>query len=176
MVKTNHPRIAATTSPTTTSTLFTPHGDTGHLSPASRYVVHCLAFNQFRDDADTHRHVSAAKRTIRHAVRGSHGAHRGGQLMVSRRLRERAARPHGFRAPLRTHAVSRQRRRRLERAFRAHSARRRYAERIHLVGADELFRDCSVKPTRAGPVAGGESHGEAAAGDDATKTRHTARR
>ena len=88
---------------------------------------------------------------------------------------ERAG-PHGLRASVRAHALSGLGRRRRERALRARSARRRHAERIDLARSHELLRDRAVEPARARALARGQSHGLAAAGDDAAEARHAARR
>src|SRR4051812_24147048 len=128
------------------------------------------------NDANSDRKLPAGQRPVRDTFGRPQRSSGSGEYLVSRGLRERAAGTNRVRALVRAHALPGIRSRRLERTLRAHSARRRNAERLHLARAHQLLRDRPVKPAGACAVAGGGPDGRASSGDDAGEARQPAGR
>ena len=117
----------------------------------------------------------ALERPRRHRARRPSAADGGRQHLVSRRLEERAARPHRLRAPVRAPDVRRLRASR-SRLLPAAAARRRAAQRIDQRRSHQLLGSGADRRARSGAVDGIRSHGLPAAGAHRAEVQQPARR
>ena len=132
---------------------------------------------QFHPHGNSDRDLHAAQRTLRDPLRGSHGANRRREPLVSRRLGERARRAAPASRTCSSTCSSRARR---------DVGANEHFELVQRAGGTlngstwldrtNYFETRAVEPARARALARGESHGLAAAGDDAAEARHAARR
>ena len=120
--------------------------------------------------------VHAGERAPGDRARGSQGADRGRERLVSRRLEERGPRQDRLRAPVRTLDVQRHRelRRRVLQALRP--GRRHRAERHDLARSHQLFSECARDGRRPRAVDGIRPHGSPPRRGHAGTARRAARR